>query len=527
LINEDGVIRGIDTETGTEVPVEFDDLATRSMETTEIDGPVSDGRTVTDLLGDGLEYASGAVRILSRIWNGSEIVADVNSSSVVTEEQNATTKYVGPGGKYDLLSEAYADLDASESNRYVLVLTENVTEPSKLDPESHIDVHGRGFRINSQEDNQAAVHFRGVRDCTWRDVTVDLRPGDTTGAFSALRFTSDKPPNEQTLRLHNVTGIGSTGGGKSHGVRVRHSSRPIFSDCLFISGREQGSIGGHVVHGAAPDFVGCDFYAISADVASGSKAGVLVRDASTATFRNCSAYGASGNDCNAWQIEGNAAPTLQGCHGGGPKFSGFTAGPGDDSFSPTDAAGFGTMESPIGASEFNAMLESITVNIYNGVNGGTIDIGTTRGGTEIASDVDASSADRVNFDYNRVSIDPGDTWYVTTSHSSVDYGLRWTVRRTRFEASGLALSSRGPAKINGGTFLGGPKAAGAKIHPGSDRRYSINGATFVTDSDTRAAVSSSADDGVDEPIRNCTFVNTTGGSGDEQHPPADERRGRF
>jgi hypothetical protein len=33
LLNEDGVIKGVDTETGEEVPVEFDDLAASSMDT--------------------------------------------------------------------------------------------------------------------------------------------------------------------------------------------------------------------------------------------------------------------------------------------------------------------------------------------------------------------------------------------------------------------------------------------------------------------------------------------------------------
>lgn len=55
--------------------------------TDEVRGGVTGGNPVTNLFGDGLEYASGAVQVLSSIWDSANqvITADVDNSSVVTD----------------------------------------------------------------------------------------------------------------------------------------------------------------------------------------------------------------------------------------------------------------------------------------------------------------------------------------------------------------------------------------------------------------------------------------------------------
>jgi len=55
--------------------------------TDEVRGGVTGGNAVTNLIGDGLEYASGAVQVLSSIWDSANqvITADVDNSSVVTD----------------------------------------------------------------------------------------------------------------------------------------------------------------------------------------------------------------------------------------------------------------------------------------------------------------------------------------------------------------------------------------------------------------------------------------------------------
>lgn len=56
------------------------------VEADELNGGVTGSQSLTDLFGQGLEFASGALQVLSSIWNGSNIVADVNNSQVTTNE---------------------------------------------------------------------------------------------------------------------------------------------------------------------------------------------------------------------------------------------------------------------------------------------------------------------------------------------------------------------------------------------------------------------------------------------------------
>lgn len=62
------------------------DVFAETADARRVDGPVTGGTTITDLVGSGLEIASGALRVLSSIWDGTSIVADVDNESVSTEE---------------------------------------------------------------------------------------------------------------------------------------------------------------------------------------------------------------------------------------------------------------------------------------------------------------------------------------------------------------------------------------------------------------------------------------------------------
>jgi len=418
--------------------------------------------------------------------NGKTIIEEDSDgdSNIRPDSLNGTVIPVGPSGKYADLSSAYADLSPSASNRFVLSLTDNITEATRVQPTSHVDLRGNGYTIVSNEGDQAAVHFRGKRDCTWRDVTIDHQGG--AGTFTPLRFTSDDPTNEQTLRFSNIVTVGDTID-NSHGLRVRHSARPKFTDCVFISGTGTGCDAAQIKHGSSPEFSGCDFYARGGN----SGVGVRVQDASTATFQGCSAYAQDGNDAYSWVINDNSAPQLQGCYGGGIKYSYFVnipSGTTNKQINPTDPSK-NSMDGPLQDSDFKARLEGITINVYNAVTGATLDIGTSNGGTEIADGWDMSNGGRQNYAFSEVNIAPGDTWYIAPSDTNVEGGLRYTVRKTGFQAHGLTLLTRGRATITGGTFIGGKDASGGLIDT-TTRRYEINGSTFVNHDSGRAALDS-------------------------------------
>lgn len=55
------------------------------VETEELNGGVVGNNKVTNLLGQGLEYSSNALQVLSNIWDGSNLVADVDNTNTTTE----------------------------------------------------------------------------------------------------------------------------------------------------------------------------------------------------------------------------------------------------------------------------------------------------------------------------------------------------------------------------------------------------------------------------------------------------------
>lgn len=90
----DILARKVDGDTGWSVGT---DTPLSAFQADEVGGPVAGGNAITDLLGDGLEFASGALRILNSIWdpNNSEIVADVNNSSTITEQIGGEYHHAG------------------------------------------------------------------------------------------------------------------------------------------------------------------------------------------------------------------------------------------------------------------------------------------------------------------------------------------------------------------------------------------------------------------------------------------------
>jgi len=56
-----------------------------------LDGPVVGGTTVTDLVGPGLELNANTLRLLSTVYDGANLVADVDNSKVTTDDAMVDT----------------------------------------------------------------------------------------------------------------------------------------------------------------------------------------------------------------------------------------------------------------------------------------------------------------------------------------------------------------------------------------------------------------------------------------------------
>jgi len=57
-----------------------------------LDGPVVGNTTVSDLVGQGLELNANTLRVLNSVYDGTNVVADVDNTSVSTEEADVTNE---------------------------------------------------------------------------------------------------------------------------------------------------------------------------------------------------------------------------------------------------------------------------------------------------------------------------------------------------------------------------------------------------------------------------------------------------
>lgn len=179
LVNENGVIKGIDPETGDEVPVEFDDLVSSSVSAGELD---INGEIVTpDTLSD----------VESELGAGEKTVipagGDYTVSSTISIASN-TTLIIQQGTSFtlaDSLSEGthmFENADTSGGN-------------------SNINVIGWGGTLDCNRENQSDDQLRAISLVNCDESTVDgLR---VTEAGQAIRLESC---TESVVRECHVSG---------------------------------------------------------------------------------------------------------------------------------------------------------------------------------------------------------------------------------------------------------------------------------------------------------------------------------
>jgi hypothetical protein len=134
----------------------FDTVTSETSNTGELTGNVADGNSVTSLFGQGLEYASNTIQVLSSIWDGTNIVADVDNQSVNTERASITDQTsvrVQKGSDQTLTagtkeivnytsiqrdnlgewSDANNEFSPQETGEYLIIITTRITDHSQGD----------------------------------------------------------------------------------------------------------------------------------------------------------------------------------------------------------------------------------------------------------------------------------------------------------------------------------------------------------------------------------------------------------
>jgi len=450
---------------------------------------------------------------------------------------------VGEGGDYTKLSDALNSItDASETNRYCIVVIGKIVDDAQINAKSYVDIIGFSADVTVQIDsNVHGVVFDSIIETEWRDITI-RRKGDVTSGVHAcyIKGTTDK-----TCRLVNCKFINeiSAAVNSCYGIWIGDSASPTITGCEI-----QGGSGGDSCHGiwigdsASPTITGCEIQGGS----GGSYCyGIWIGDSASPTITGCEIQGGSGGDsCHGIWIGYSASPTITGCEiqgGSGESYCyGIVIG---GSASPT-ITGCKSIGGVISSHDTNFsesfqpysdkpyMLLSIAVYVNTAQeSGATLKLGTTEGGDEIASGIPVDSIGWKFFDFNRVERAAGEYLYATVvdsggnpiSVSSSDaIKIYYSVITNYADCYGLYLNTYGYARIEGGTFIGNGASEGVRIlgKSISAKNWLITNATIET-LDPTNEYSVTADSSLtDAPIYNCVLVggllNVTPATGTEQ-----------
>jgi len=401
--------------------------------------------------------------------DGENFVVD----SLSTGDLNTTFVFVGSNnGQYSTVNAAIADLSPSAAQRYRLVLLADTDEPSQTTWSNRIDLDTNGYEmvLNSDNAEDTIVVPDGVDDANIVGHGAIVRRGEPSGDSHVLKTEGDASPSLKNVDIDNRVPQ-TAPGNEYHGVQTFDSSAPDFSSCDIAGGN-----GGEDCHGvqtfdsSAPEFSSCD---IAGGNGGGFCRGVRTFESSAPEFSSCDIAG-----------------------GRGLLFGSFNYTGGNDSFVP-DA------NNP-------TFVWSLHIDVTTaGAGGSTLDIGTTNGGSEIASAVPIDSTGDISFDISDESLSAGDSIYLTPSDTNARFDVGWSVRRNYGSCEAVYNISSGRVTLENVAAHSNKSSNCCYIgtDPNDIRDYLIAGGSFVTDDPVgQGALVGSSSDANTDPIYNVAAV---------------------
>jgi len=440
--------------------------------------------------------------------------ADVENQSVSTEKIGSKIVTIGPdaGNKYQSLSAAMDDLRslATSDNTFTLWFTGNLIgsdgETGQVEPASHVNVAGNGYKIDVTGPD-SGIDGRDKRDAKWSDLTIRHQ---SSGSFHAAMLIG-KGTGEDFV-VENCTFVGASGVDAGHGLWVYDRARPTLRSNTYIAGDGANASGLLLEFGCKPTVEGGEAYQGSG---STSRAFRMFNGSPSADVEGLTCYGGYSDLGAITSFEDNSCPDLSGVKAKPLPIPQYLASSGNDSdVVDGDNQPLDVNEFPAIPDNFDSYLKTISIRILD-AGTGTIDIGTTSGGSEIASGIDATSQARISPDFTPVEFSSGDSIFVTAD-SGVQYNLSYTVCPNEFGNEALNLNTGGTCTISNGQFISAPKVASAKIgQKATDtKRYNIGSSTFHRVywqelGRPDVAIEGTSDGGAVDPIQQCAIFGTT------------------
>ena len=369
---------------------------------------------------------------------------------------------VGEGGDYTKLSDALNSItDASETNRYCIVVIGKIVDNAQINAKSYVDIIGFSADVTVQIDsNVHGVVFDSIVESEWRDITI-RRKGDVTSGVHAcyIKGTTDK-----TCRLVN---------------------------CKFIN-------------------------EISAAV--NSCYGIWIGDSASPTITGCEIQGGNGESyCYGIVIGGSASPTITGCKSIGGVISSHDTNF-SESFQPYSDKPY--MLLSIAVYVYTAQESGATLKLGTTEGGDEIASGIPVDSIGWKF-FDFNRVERAAGEYLYATVvDSGGNPISVSSSDAIK--IYYSVITNYADCYGLYLNTYGYARIEGGTFIGNGASEGVKIAGNSisAKNWMITNATIETLDPANEYSITASSSLTDAPIYNCVLVggllNVTPATGTEQ-----------
>ena len=303
--------------------------------------------------------------------------------------------------------------------------------------------------------------------------------------------------------LDNCIGIGGSGGSGCYGLHIGYESSSILNGCTGKggSGGTQGK-GISIEHRSTAKLTGCIGVGGSYDagaVLDSDNCGIIIGGASSPVLNGCTGYGGVGRTGHgihitdssdpvisgstaltqgtressyAWSISGSSSPFISGSNSEFNKTASYW------NYDDADNGRF----RPFSNQPYQLISIRVTVSIANPAV--TLSIGTSIGGSQIATAVDIGSTGDKLFVFNKSEVSSAGYLYATPSApiADADIIVHYTVISNNRYNFALYINTYGYARIIGSNFVANGNSNCTHIHTYSisANKYSISNCNMET-----------------------------------------------
>lgn len=365
-------------------------------------------------------------------------------------------------GKSSLSSVLSSITDASDTNRYVIAVFGYIEETTQITPKSYIDVIGIGnavIDVNSDSAISSIYFGPGVSNTTWSNLTI--RRSGSPG--SNVQVIDTHASVSSGVVLDNLNVIGNVTSARCHGIVIRGS--PIIKNSYIAPSGTTGTNGLNITSigvNPSPQIMGC----IVQGSSTGTTAGIYSdSNSGNPIIKDCIIYAGTGADCRGIYNQGEA--TYDSCvvyygNGGAGNLGISVDGSSSANFISCSARPLTTGYSHAFTGSNNTILPFSThpyflntVLVYvsvAGAGGSTLGIGTSPGGTEIASGIPTSTIGTKLFSFTKRSFAGDSLIYLTFSDTNTRATVYYSVAHNYTDCYAIRHAGYGYVKYSSCSF---------------------------------------------------------------------------